>query len=192
MFAVLQADGLTFEALEPRKPSKCALFLFTRFLAHVQANAPDSLLLRAEQTPVSSPSQTQATDANGSVGASALKGRLDREGALTVPDRLLTLALTPENFYTALVLTIEGSGGGKVQYKEKVREAVEAVMYRLAIKDPLAFPEVFSVVSGPECYEREGGKDGSRVSQDAETFEELSERLHAVRLVQQAVGRVAR
>ena len=189
MFAVLQADGLKFEALEPRKKSKCALFLFTRFLAHVQANASDSLLLRAQETPVSSPSQMQAADAN---GTSALKGQLDCEGSLTVPDRLLTLALTPETFYTALVLTIEGSGAGKVQYEEKVKEAVEAVMYRLAIKDPLSFPEVFSVVGETEGYEREGGEEERKETQGAETFEELSERLHAVRLVQQAVGRVAR
>jgi hypothetical protein len=188
MFAVLQADGLTFEALEPRKPSRCALFIFTRFLARVQANAPDSLLLRAKTTSLSSPLQMQAAGANSNVGAFDLKGQLDCEGSLTIPDRLLTLALTPENFYTALVLTIEASGAGKLQYEEKVKEAVEAVMYRLAIKDPLAFPEVFSVICEQDSCEDECGKEERQESQDFETREELSARLNAVRLVQQAVG----
>ena len=62
-------------------------------------------------------------------------------------------------------------------------------MYRLAIKDPLAFPEVFSVLSESEYCEEEHGQAESQEAQDFETFEEMSARLEAVRLVKRAVGR---
>ena len=187
MFAVLQTSGLTFEEIEPHKPDKCALRIFTTFLAHVEANAPDSLLLRAKATEISSPLQMQAVG-----GASDLTGQLGGEATTAIPDRFFTLALTPENFYATLVLTLEASGAGRLQYEEKVKEAVEAVMYRVAIKDPFAFPEVFSVLSEPEYCEEGYDQRESQEAQDFESFEEIGARLEAVQLVKRAVGRRAR
>ena len=189
MFAVLQTSGLTFEEMEPNKPSKCALRIFTTFLAHVEANAPESLLLRAKTTEISSPLQMQAADSSSTAEVSDLNGQVGGEATTAIPDHLLTLALTPENFYATLVLTLEASGAGKLQYEEKVKEAVEAVIYRLAIKDPFAFPEVFSVLSEPDYCEEEHDQAESQEAQDFETVEEMSARLEAVRLVKRAVGR---
>lgn len=131
-------------------------------------NAPDSLLLRAETTPISAPSQLQAARSNGSYKAFTQIGQPGCDEVSAVPEHLLTLALTPENFSTALVHTMEANGAGKLKHAEQLKESVEVLMYRLAAKDPLAFPEVFSLVSVPENAEEE-----CRVSAEEEELIDL-------------------
>ena len=155
MFTILQSDGVIFQALEPSKPTVFARHIFMWLVTHVQKNAPDSILLRAVTTPLTSPVQLQNgrfLDICDKLNQGYQPGC---DELIAVPDHLLTLALIPENFQSALVYTMEAYAADPSKPNEQMKEAVEALMYRLAIKDPKAFPKAFSLVGAP-AGEEEG------------------------------------
>jgi hypothetical protein len=148
MFEVLEADGFAFEALDPSKPNRCARSIFISLLAHVQQHAPESALLRATVAPLSSPAHIQKGRILSINDALIRSSKCGRDEVLAIPDRLLTLAFAPENFYSALMYTMEAYAADPSKSEKQMKETLEALIYRLAIKDPVAFPRVFSVIGG--------------------------------------------
>lgn len=144
MYSLLKADGVNSDELDFLSPDQTGSTIYKALLKRVQSKAPHSSLLHAEPVPL----DTHPDFLQKRHGESRKKFNKRKKRALeelpTPPLNLLTLALTVENFQTGLVRTMEDARAANGRDVEKVKETVEALMYRLAIKEPSAFPEVFS------------------------------------------------
>lgn len=145
MFAVLEADGIDIAKLDFSKPGSCASKIFTALLRRVQARIPTSCLLY----PISLSLDTARTerliqDKGESKAAFRYRQRRSEAEGSFAKLKFLTLAHTPDNFQSALIHTMEGAVKMDSRDVMDVKGAVEGLMYRLAVKEPSAFPEVFA------------------------------------------------
>ena len=145
MFTVLQTDGLGVDQLDFTKTQETASLIYKTVLKRVQTKAPESHLLHAEPVAVDTPpSWLQKKPGEARKAFRRRKVRALSE-LPTAPQNLLTLAFTAENFQTGLVRAMGDSGVMKGKQEDRVKDAVETLLYRLAMKEPRAFPEVFSM-----------------------------------------------
>ncbi|KAK3712575.1 hypothetical protein LTR37_009018 [Vermiconidia calcicola] len=145
LFTALQADGLDVDRLDFTKTQETASLIYKTVLKRVQIKASESHLLQAEPVSIDTPPSWLQKKP----GESRKAFRKRKERAMndlpTAPQNLLTLAFTAENFQTGLVRVMGDSGVMKGKQDDRMRDAVEALLYRLATKEPRAFPEIFSV-----------------------------------------------
>lgn len=114
MLEVLNADGVDLRKIGVEKPQYSASTIFRTVLKRVQMNAPDSNLLRADSMQLDS-----------------------------APEDGLTLAFTPDNFETELIRAISGVDTKGDKEYDDAWNAIDVLLYKLALKEPKAFPEVF-------------------------------------------------
>ncbi|KAK3687001.1 hypothetical protein LTR37_019253 [Vermiconidia calcicola] len=145
LFTVLQTDGLGVDQLDFTKTQETASLIYKTVLKRVQTKAPESHLLHAEPVAVDTPpSWLQKKPGEARKAFRRRKVRALSE-LPTAPQNLLTLAFTAENFQTGLVRAMGDSGVMKGKQDDRVKGAVETLLYRFAMKEPRAFPEVFSM-----------------------------------------------
>lgn len=145
MFTVLEADGTDVSQLDFFKPGSCSSTIFTALLKRVQARTPASCLLYPVSLSADKGSFGPPVRDKGESKA-AFKYRQQRSEAdgSFAKLRYLTLAFTPDNFHSILVHTMEAAVKTDSRDIMGVKSTVEGLMYRLAVKEPSAFPEVFA------------------------------------------------
>lgn len=117
-FNIFLVTGVDLKSINFNKPGQAAHIIYKALLRRVQAMVPDSHLLH----PPSSSLDTSAT-----------QSEVDS-------DRCLTLAFTVENFQSVLTRVVQKANAEK---EKNVEQIVEAFMYKLALKEPRAFPDIF-------------------------------------------------
>lgn len=144
---VLKADEPSLQ-LDFSQTAATAKAVFDCVLRRVRTRAADSPLLRAEPLAAGA-----VPDVAKYVGEGKKAYNRRRKHVLanlpTPPECLLTLAFTTENFYTALVRRmsqVADEPESKNTDSRKAEHAVEALLYRLTLKEPRAFAEVYAHV----------------------------------------------
>ncbi|KAK4541568.1 hypothetical protein LTR36_007865 [Oleoguttula mirabilis] len=145
---VLHAGQRPLPQLDFSKAAATAKVIFDSVLQRVRAKAPDSPLLHVEQIlrPVVGAIPKNLGESKQAFRHRRKLLRKRHEADPTPPESLLTLAFTAENFYTALVRKMRAVVDEALPKKvddAKVEIAVETLLYRLALKEPRAFSEVF-------------------------------------------------
>ncbi|KAK5119171.1 hypothetical protein LTR85_007785 [Meristemomyces frigidus] len=145
---ILRTGQHPLPQLDFSKPAATAKIIFGYVLQRVRERASVSPLLRVEQALRPSLSEIPKNPGETRKDFRQRKKMLHErnENSPTPPECLLTLASTTENFYTALVRKMHEVVNGAMPKKAdegKIEGAMEALLYRLALKEPRAFSEVF-------------------------------------------------
>ena len=146
MFRVLEAEGMNINTMNFGKPGQCAVAISTILTYRVYARVPESRLLH-EAPQASEPQPLPFVSKKVNETKKQYKKR-KRDLAVEARDKFaaldyITLAFVPANLQHVLIREMEAVLGAKGKTIEDVKEVAESLMYRLATKEPRAFPEVF-------------------------------------------------
>lgn len=143
VFVVLETDGVDTEMLDFSKPGQCSRIIFSAMLDRVQATTPYSPILYEPTTWYEGQTAIQLSRVEGEARRDLLATRIAEELNYS---NCFTLALVPDNFQTGLVKIMQYAAAINAGNKQKIKDTVEGYMYRMALKEPKAFPEIFSSV----------------------------------------------
>lgn len=156
MFAILAADGMDLRDVDFSRPAACASLIYNALVDRVTAAVPDSRLLYGLATPLDMEIvQSLRKSSKDATAKASSRTRIKRvlKKLRNLQPVYLTLAFVLDNFQTALTRTIRIANFINDNDPVKVGATVEALMYRLALKDSKAFPEVFSLAQSIENAE---------------------------------------